>query len=58
MTAPFLFENYDHAHRTIDAFVMPWMNEGLASHDAIGLSMFDYGLRILKTREQLLHSNR
>ena len=45
MTAPFLFENYDHAHRTIDAFVMPWMNEGLAQHDAIGLSMFDYGFR-------------
>ena len=26
MTAPFLFKDYDHAHRTIDAFVMPWMN--------------------------------
>lgn len=50
MTAPFLFENYDHAHRTIDAFVMPWMNEGLASHDAIGLSMFDYGFRQTTTK--------
>ena len=25
MTAPFLFKDYDHAHRTIDAFVMPWI---------------------------------
>lgn len=24
MTAPFLFTDYDHAHRTIDAFVMEW----------------------------------
>ena len=45
MTAPFLFKDYDHAHRTIDAFVMPWMNEGLAQHDAVGLSMFDYGFQ-------------
>ena len=37
MTAPFLFADYDHAHRTIDNFVMTWMNKGLASHDAVGL---------------------
>ena len=45
MTAPFLFENYDQAHKVIDSFVMPWMNEGLAQYDAVGLSMFDYGFR-------------
>jgi len=45
MTAPFLFKDYDHAHRTIDAFVMPWMNEGLAQHDAVGLSMLQAWLK-------------
>ena len=50
MTAPFLFKDYDHAHRTIDAFVMTWMNEGLAQHDAVGLSMFDYGFRQTTTK--------
>ena len=56
MTAPFLFADYDHAHRTIDNFVMPWMNEGLAQHDAIGLSMFDYGFRQTTTKGVPLHS--
>lgn len=50
MTAPFLFENYDAAHKVIDAFVMDWMNEGLASHDTYGLSMFDYGFRQTTTK--------
>lgn len=50
MTAPFLFEDYDHAHRVIDSFVMDWMNEGLAEHDAVGLSMFDYGFRQTTTQ--------
>lgn len=50
MTAPFLFENYDHAHKVIDNYVMNWMNEGLAQHDAYGLSMFDYGFRQTTTK--------
>lgn len=50
MTAPFLFADYDHAHRTIDNFVMTWMNKGLANHDAVGLSMFDYGFRQTTTK--------
>ena len=50
MTAPFLFTDYDHAHRTIDGFVMDWMNKGLAQHDALGLSMFDYGFRQTTTQ--------
>lgn len=50
MTAPFLFTDYDHAHRTIDAFVMDWMNAGLSQHDAVGLSMFDYGFRQTTTK--------
>lgn len=51
MTAPFLFEDYDHAHRVIDGFVMDWMNEGLAEHDSVGLSMFDYGFRQTTTQD-------
>lgn len=50
MTAPFLFTDYDHAHRTIDAFVMDWMNAGLSQHDAVGLAMFDYGFRQTTTK--------
>ena len=60
MTAPFLFESYDQAHKVIDSFVMPWMNEGLAQYDAVGLSMFDYGFRqtttnnvVVKTADDL-----
>lgn len=50
MTAPFLFDDYDHAHRTIDNFVMHWMNDGLGKHDMFGLSMFDYGFRQTTTK--------
>ena len=50
MTAPFLFENYDHAHKVIDNYVMDWMNQGLASHDTYGLAMFDYGFRQTTTK--------
>ncbi len=56
MTAPFLFADYDHAHRTIDRFVMKWMNAGLAQHDALGLSMFDYGFRQTTTKDVPIHS--
>lgn len=51
MTAPFLFSDYGHAHRTVDNFVMDWMNKGLAAHDALGLSMFDYGFRQTTTKD-------
>lgn len=56
MTAPFLFTDYDHAHRVIDEYVMSWMNEGLASHDAYGLSMFDYGFRQTTTKGVVVNS--
>ena len=56
MTAPFLFESYDHAHKVIDGFVMKWMNEGLAEHDAVGLSMFDYGFRQTTTQNIVVNS--
>lgn len=50
MTAPFLFSDYDEAHKVIDGFVMGWMNEKLAAHDVVGLSMFDYGFRQTTTK--------
>lgn len=50
MTAPFLFESYRHAHKTIDSYVMQWMNEGLAQYDLIAIAMFDYGFRQVTTR--------
>ena len=50
MTAPFLFEDYEHAHKVIDGFVMGWMNASLKEHDALGLSMFDYGFRQTTTK--------
>lgn len=56
MTAPFLFENYDEAHRAIDGYVMGWMNEGLADYDCVGLSMFDYGFRQTTTQGVAIHS--
>ena len=56
MTAPFLFESYDEAHKVIDNFVMPWMNKGLAAHDSVGLSMFDYGFRQTTTQDVVVNS--
>ena len=56
MTAPFLFESYDQAHKVIDSFVMPWMNKGLAAHDTVGLSMFDYGFRQTTTQDVVVNS--
>ena len=50
MTAPFLFDNYDHAHKVIDGFVMDWMNDGLKDHDTYALSMYDYGFRQTTTK--------
>ena len=50
MTAPFLFNDYTHAHKVIDGYVMDWMNEGISSMDAVGLSMFDYGFRHTTTK--------
>ena len=56
MTAPFLFESYDEAHTVIDNFVMSWMNKGLAAHDCVGLSMFDYGFRQTTTQDVVVNS--
>ena len=56
MTAPFLFKDYDHAHRVIDSFVMNWMNKGLAQYDAVGLSMFDYGFRQVTTQDIVVNT--
>lgn len=50
MTAPFLFNDYDHAHNVIDGYVMNWMNQDLPKMDAVALSMFDYGFRHTTTK--------
>lgn len=55
MTAPFLFKSYKQAHQVIDDFVMPWMNKGLTSYDAMGLSMFDYGFRQTTTQNVVVN---
>lgn len=56
MTAPFLFSGYDQAHKVIDGFVMTWMNQKLEGHDAVGLSMFDYGFRQTTTKGIVVQS--
>ncbi len=50
MTAPFLFADYDHAHKVIDGFVLEWINQDLGKMDAKALSMFDYGFRHTTTK--------
>ena len=50
MTAPFLFDDYSHAHKVIDTYVMDWMNKDLDKMDALALSMFDYGFRHTTTK--------
>ncbi len=50
MTAPFLFDNYDHAHKAIDGYVTAWMNKDMGKMDAVVLSMFDYGFRHTTTK--------
>ena len=35
---------------------MPWMNKGLAAHDCVGLSMFDYGFRQTTTQDVVVNS--
>lgn len=56
MTAPFLFSDYDQAHKVIDGFVMDWMNAMLEANDAVGLSMFDYGFRQTTTKGIVVNS--
>ena len=56
MTAPFLFADYNQAHKVIDSFVIDWMNEGLASHDTYTLSMYDYGFRQTTTKNIVVNS--
>ena len=56
MTAPFLFADYNQAHKVIDSFVIDWMNEGLATHDTYTLSMYDYGFRQTTTKNIVVNS--
>lgn len=50
LSAPFLFDDYDHAHRVIDNYVMDWINKDMpADMGTYALSMFDYGFRHVTT---------
>ncbi len=50
VAAPFLFENYDHAHRVIDNYVYDWINSDSAEQMNVHvLSIFDYGFRHVTT---------
>ncbi|MEA4954553.1 MAG: TRAP transporter substrate-binding protein [Pseudoflavonifractor sp.] len=51
LSAPFLFDDYDHAHRVIDNYVMDWINKDMPSvMGTYALSMFDYGFRHVTTK--------
>ncbi|WP_243141848.1 TRAP transporter substrate-binding protein [Lawsonibacter faecis] len=51
LSAPFLFDDYDHAHRVIDNYVMDWINADMpAAMNTYALSMFDYGFRHVTTK--------
>lgn len=51
LSAPFLFKDYDHAHRVIDGYVMDWINKDIGDKmNMRALSMFDYGFRHVTTK--------
>ncbi len=51
ISAPFLFDDYDHAHRVIDEYIMPWLYDDMAEvMNVLPLSMFDYGFRHVTTQ--------
>lgn len=52
VAAPFLFDDYDHAHRTIDDYILPWINESIQDEmNMYALGVFDYGFRHVTTQD-------
>ncbi len=52
LSAPFLFKDYDQAHKVIDEYVMPWLNDDMVENMNVQpLSMFDYGFRHVTTKD-------
>lgn len=50
LSAPFLFDSYDHAHKVMDNYVLDWINQDAeAQMNVVALSMFDYGFRHVTT---------
>ncbi|MDB5802240.1 MAG: C4-dicarboxylate transporter substrate-binding protein [Rhodocyclales bacterium] len=45
MSLPFVFDNYEHANRLIDADLSDWTTADLAEIGLIGLSNWDWGFR-------------
>lgn len=51
LSAPFLFDSYDQAHKTIDNYVMPWMEKDVEEKmHMVPLGVFDYGFRHVTTK--------
>ena len=55
MTAPFLFKSYDQAHLFFYNVMTPSMIYTFSLHDAVGLSMFDYGFRQTTTQNVVVN---
>ncbi|MCR5536909.1 MAG: TRAP transporter substrate-binding protein [Succinivibrio sp.] len=45
LNAPYLFDDYDIAHKAMDKYILGWMNELLEPHNLIVLGIFDVGFR-------------
>ena len=51
LSAPFIFQDYDQAHKVIDDYIMPWLYDDMAdTMNVLPLSMFDYGFRHVTTQ--------
>ena len=52
LSAPFLFKDYAQAHKTIDDYILPWMQEDVKENmNLVPLSVFDYGFRHVTTKD-------
>ena len=51
LAAPYLFTDYDHAHRVIDNYIFDWLNEdSVETMNSVVLAVFDYGFRQVTTK--------
>lgn len=52
LSAPFLFKDYDQAHKVIDEYILPWLHDDMMEGmNVVPLSMFDYGFRHVTTKD-------
>lgn len=51
LAAPFIFDDYDHAHRVMDSYVLDWINEDIEEQmNGHCIGLFDYGFRHVTTK--------